>query len=99
MKFEEFDKMCQKAGIRKEALCDTVFTRQFKEINKIKSAVDGIIKAQDFLIGQYGEEGYKILVNKIKEKTHNDPVILLGMLQDETLKADIRLVVLASFGE
>ena len=27
---KEFEKMCQKAGIKKEALCDTIFTRQFK---------------------------------------------------------------------
>jgi len=65
----------------------------------MKLAVDSIIKAQDFLINRYGEEGYKTLINKVKEKTHNDQVVLLGMLQDETLKADIRLVVLASFGE
>jgi hypothetical protein len=65
----------------------------------MKLAVDIIIKAQDFLINRYGEEGYKTLINKVKEKTHNDPTVLLGMLQDETLKADIRLVVLASFGE
>jgi len=65
----------------------------------MKLAVDIIIKAQDFLINRYGEEDYKTLINKVKEKTHNDPTVLLGMLQDETLKADIRLVVLASFGE
>jgi hypothetical protein len=65
----------------------------------MKLAVDSIIKAQDFLISRYGEEGYKTLINKVKEKTHNDQVVLLGMLQDETLGADIRLVVLANFGE
>jgi len=28
---EEFEGMCEKAGVKKESLCDTVFTRQFKE--------------------------------------------------------------------
>jgi len=28
---KEFDEMCNRAGIKKEMLCDTVFTRQFKE--------------------------------------------------------------------
>jgi hypothetical protein len=65
----------------------------------MKLAVDSIIKAQDFLINQYGEKGYKTLIDKVKEKTHNDQAILLEMLQDETLKADIRLVILASFRE
>ena len=65
----------------------------------MKLIVDNIMKAQNFLINRYGEEGYKILIDTIKKKTNNDQVILLGMLQDETLKADIRLVVLASFGE
>jgi len=27
----EFDKMCERAGVKKEALCDTIFTRQFKQ--------------------------------------------------------------------
>ena len=34
MKKNEFQKMCEKAGIKKEALADTVFTRQFKGIDK-----------------------------------------------------------------
>jgi len=33
----EFEKMCQKAGVKKESLCDIVFTRQFKEAKKTKS--------------------------------------------------------------
>lgn len=65
----------------------------------MKLAVDNIIKAQDFLINRYGEKDYKKLIDMIKKKTNNDQIVLLGMLQDETLKADIRLVVLASFGE
>jgi len=28
---KEFQEMCNKAGIKREALCDTVFTRQFKK--------------------------------------------------------------------
>ena len=27
----EFDKMCERAGVKKEALCNTIFTRQFKQ--------------------------------------------------------------------
>ena len=27
---KEFEEMCQKANVKKESLCDTVFTRQFK---------------------------------------------------------------------
>jgi len=27
----EFEEMCNRAGVKKEILCDTVFTRQFKE--------------------------------------------------------------------
>jgi len=38
MEKDEFEKMCQKAGVKKEALCDTIFTRQFKkEVDKIIS--------------------------------------------------------------
>ena len=33
----EFEEMCQRAGIKKEALCDTIFTRQFKGVKKMKS--------------------------------------------------------------
>lgn len=33
MKNTEFEKMCQKAGVKKESLCNTVFTKQFKEEN------------------------------------------------------------------
>jgi len=36
MKNEEFDEMCNRAGIKKEMLCDTVFTRQFKEKKQYK---------------------------------------------------------------
>ena len=31
MNNNEFEEMCKKAGIKKEMLCDTVFTRQFKK--------------------------------------------------------------------
>jgi len=31
---KEFEEMCKKAGVKKEALCETVFTRQFKEIGQ-----------------------------------------------------------------
>jgi len=61
--------------------------------------VNNIIKAQDFLINRYGKENYRKLISKIKIKTKNNPVALLGMLQDKSLEADIKLVVLASFGE
>ena len=36
MKSEEFDEMCNRAGVKKEVLCDTVFTRQFKEKKQYK---------------------------------------------------------------
>jgi len=29
-KKEEFEEMCSQAGVKREALCDTIFTRQFK---------------------------------------------------------------------
>jgi len=28
---KEFKEMCEKAGVRKESLCETIFTRQFKK--------------------------------------------------------------------
>lgn len=31
MENKEFEKMCQRAGIKKDILCDTIFTRQFKK--------------------------------------------------------------------
>ena len=34
---KEFDAMCRKAGVKKEVLCDTVFTRQFKEEKEYKT--------------------------------------------------------------
>lgn len=37
MENNEFEKMCQKAGVKKEALCDTVFIRQFRGVKKVKS--------------------------------------------------------------
>jgi hypothetical protein len=40
MKNNEFQKMCEKAGIKKEALADTVFTRQFKGIDKESKSLD-----------------------------------------------------------
>jgi len=73
--------------------------RQKDRLQDERGAVNNIIKAQDFLINRYGKKGYKKLINKLQEKTHNDQVALLGMLQDKNLKADIKLVVLASFGE
>jgi len=36
MDTKEFDEMCRKAGVKKEVLCDTVFTRQFKEKKQYK---------------------------------------------------------------
>jgi len=33
---KEFDEMCRKAGVKKEVLCDTVFTRQFKKKKQYK---------------------------------------------------------------
>ena len=36
MNTKEFDEMCRKAGLKKEVLCDTVFTRQFKEKKQYK---------------------------------------------------------------
>ncbi|MBA7613413.1 hypothetical protein ES703_20662 [subsurface metagenome] len=49
MEKDEFEKMCQKAGVKKEALCDTIFTRQFKkEVDKIISdRVDNIDIRED----------------------------------------------------
>ena len=48
MKKDEFKKMCQKAGVKKEALCDTIFTRQFnKEVDKIINQVNNIDVRED----------------------------------------------------
>jgi hypothetical protein len=49
MESKEFEKMCQKAGVKKEALCDTIFTRQFnKETDKIiTNQVDSIDTRED----------------------------------------------------
>jgi len=37
MDSKEFDAMCRKAGVKKGVLCDTVFTRQFKEEKEQKT--------------------------------------------------------------
>ena len=60
MEKDEFEKMCQKAGVKKEALCDTIFTRQFrKEVDKIISdRVDNI---------DIREDGYIPDVNKFSD--------------------------------
>ena len=49
MESKEFEKMCQKAGVKKEALCDTIFTRQFdKKTGKIiTNQVDSIDTRED----------------------------------------------------
>jgi len=48
---KEFDAMCRKAGIKKEMLCDTVFTRQFKEENKMDDwGIDELINKGGVMI-------------------------------------------------
>lgn len=52
MEKDEFKKMCRKAGVKKDALCGTIFTRQFdKEVDKIiTNQVNGIDIREDSYI-------------------------------------------------
>jgi len=59
----------------------------------------GIIGAEDTLKKLYGKEGYKLLVEKMKEKTDNDPQVQMAIFNDESMTAEIRLVALATVGE
>jgi len=63
------------------------------------NATSKIMRAQTALEGMFGEEGYKLLINKMKEKTHNDPCALVAIYCDENASAEIRLVALATLGE
>ena len=49
MESKEFEKMCQKAGVKKSALCDTIFTRQFNKVADriITKQVDNIDIRED----------------------------------------------------
>ena len=49
MEKREFEEMCKKAGVKKEALCDTVFTRQFKETDKMRISRQRIIRLANLL--------------------------------------------------
>lgn len=61
--------------------------------------VNDIVRAQNTLRDKFGEEGYKKIMNKIKEKTNNDPIILLAMYKDERYFPETRLAALAALGE
>jgi len=51
MEKKEFEKMCQKAGVKKDALCDTIFTRQFNKVaDKI---ITGQVNSIDIREGSY----------------------------------------------
>lgn len=58
--------------------------------------ISEIIEAQDFLKNQYGEEGYARLMEKATQKK---PQTLLGMANDDTLEATVRIVAIAALGE
>jgi hypothetical protein len=42
-----FEEMCKKAGVKKEALCDTVFTRQFK----VEMTKEAIVTRLEYILG------------------------------------------------
>ena len=58
-----------------------------------------ITQAQQALKELYGQKGYHQLIVKMKEKTNNDPVLLLAIYQDKDLFPAIRLVALSLLGE
>ena len=58
-----------------------------------------VIVAQDTLKGLFGEEGYVLLIEKMKEKTHDDPQALVAIYHDENATAEIRLVALAALAQ
>ena len=61
--------------------------------------VQGIVGAGNALERLYGKKGYKLLVEKMKEKTHNDPQVQMAIYKDESMTAEVRLVALATVGE
>ena len=60
MDTKEFDEMCRKAGVKKEVLCDTVFTRQFKE--------EELTPEQESLIGDDAYHEKKLAEDIAKEE-------------------------------
>ena len=67
-----------------------------------------IKQAQEFLLNQYGDEGYKTLINGVKGKVRRileqapdltELQVLAVLAKDKSLPADCRLVALAAMGE
>ncbi|MHA1225252.1 MAG: hypothetical protein ACTSPV_00750 [Candidatus Hodarchaeales archaeon] len=69
------------------------------------AVVDQILKAQNFLKKQYGEEGYKKMVKAMQERVEkvrgNMPSveILAHITNDKDFSPEVRLVALAALGE
>lgn len=59
----------------------------------------GVMEAQAALRRLHGEEGYGLLVEKMKEKTHNDPRIQIAIFNDKSMSTEVRLIALATLGE
>ena len=61
--------------------------------------VSKIIRVQDFLRQKYGEEGYKKIINAMKQKTGDDIRVLSYIANDKNLSATTRLIAIATIGE
>ena len=59
----------------------------------------GVIEAQDALKKLHGEKDYGLLIEKMKEKTHDNPQAQIAIFNDKSMSAEIRLVALATLGE
>lgn len=65
----------------------------------MRAIANQIIKAQDFLRRQHGERDYNILIEKMKQKTDNNIVVLSAIAKDESMSAAMRLLAIATMGE
>lgn len=63
-----------------------------------KDLIQGIIDAQDALKKLHGKNDYESLIERMKEKTHNDPLVQIAIFNDKSMSVEIRLVALATLG-
>lgn len=61
--------------------------------------IQGITDAQDALRKLHGKRDYILLIEKMKEKTHDNPQVQIAIFNDKTMSTEVRLVALATLGE
>lgn len=69
------------------------------EMTNPMDLTQGTIEAQDALKRLHGKNDYESLIEKMKEKTHDDPQVQIAIFNDKSMSVEIRLVALATLGE